>query len=160
MITLIAARARNGAIGRDGDMPWHLPEDLAFFKRETEGGAVIMGRKTWDSLPEAVRPLPGRLNLVVSSNPDCAPLTFSNIEAAIAEAEAQGYRRLYCIGGGQIYAAMLPMADRIVITEVDRIVEDADTFFPEFSADDWRHLGAVELRQEAPACVVNEYLRR
>ncbi|SLN46781.1 Dihydrofolate reductase [Roseovarius albus] len=160
MITLIAARARNGAIGRDGDMPWHLPEDLAFFKRETEGGAVIMGRKTWNSLPEAVRPLPGRLNLVVSSNPDCAPRTFGTIEDAIAEAEGQGYRRIYCIGGGQLYAGMMPIADRLIVTEVDLMVDDADTFFPVFSGDNWHQIGQVILREEAPACVAHEYLRR
>lgn len=160
MITLIAARARNGAIGRDGDMPWHLPEDLAFFRRETDGGAVIMGRRTWESLPEHVRPMPNRLNLVVSSDPDCAPQTFTSFEAAIGEAKARGFVRIYCIGGGQLYRAMLPLADRLLVTEVDTTVEDADTFFPEFSKDDWRSIGELPLRSETPACVAHDYLRR
>ena len=160
MITLIVARARNGAIGRDGDMPWHLPEDLAFFKRETEGGAVIMGRRTWFSLPEQYRPLQNRLNLVVTSQAGLTEHTFSSIEDALTAAQAQGHRRVYGMGGGQLYRSMIALADRLLITEIDQVVEDADTYFPEFSDSDWRRIGTMDLRAADPKCVVHEYLRR
>lgn len=158
MITLIAARARNGAIGKDNDIPWFAPEDLKAFQRETLGGAIIMGRNTWDSLP--VKPLKNRLNLVVSSNPDAAETVLPSIEAAVAEAHAQGYRRVYGIGGEGIYRGMLGMADRLLITEVDLTVAEADAYFPEFDPDNWIKAGETVLRESDPACVMVEYLRR
>lgn len=158
MITLIAARARNGAIGKDNDIPWFAPEDLKAFQRETLGGAIIMGRNTWDSLP--VKPLKNRLNLVVSSNPDAAETVLPSIEAAVAEAHAQGYRRVYGIGGEGIYRGMLGMADRLLITEVDLTVAEADAYFPEFDPDNWIKAGGTVLRESDPACVMVEYLRR
>lgn len=158
MITLIAARARNGAIGKDNDIPWFAPEDLKAFQRETLGGAIIMGRNTWDSLP--VKPLKNRLNLVVSSNPDAAETVLPSIEAAVAEAHAQGYRRVYGIGGEGIYRGMLGMADRLLITEVDLTVAEADAYFPEFDPDNWIKAGETVLRDSDPACVMVEYLRR
>ncbi|MFW8634076.1 dihydrofolate reductase [Cribrihabitans pelagius] len=158
MITLIAARAQNGAIGKDNTIPWHAPEDLKAFQRETLGGALIMGRNTWDSLP--VKPLKNRLNLVVSSNPEAAPQVLPSIEAAVAEAYAQGCRRLYGIGGEGIYRAMLGIADRLLITEVSMTVPDADAYFPAFTHKDWLSTGETVLRAEDPACVLHEYLRR
>lgn len=158
MITLIAARARNGAIGKDNDIPWFAPEDLKAFQRETLGGAIIMGRNTWDSLP--VKPLKNRLNLVVSSNPDAAETVLPSIEAAVAEAHAQGYRRVYGIGGEGIYRGMLGMADRLLITEVDLTVAEADAHFPEFDPDNWIKAGETVLRESDPACVMVEFLRR
>ena len=160
MITLIVARSRNGAIGRDGDMPWHLPEDLAFFQRETKGGAVIMGRRTWFSLPEQYRPLKNRLNLVVTREAGLSEHTFTSIEDAIAAAQAHGHRRIYGMGGGQLYRAMMPLADRLLITEVDVEVGDADTYFPEFGEDNWKLLGKMHLQGSDPKCVVHEYFRR
>ncbi|MFS4580240.1 dihydrofolate reductase [Phaeobacter sp. C3_T13_0] len=158
MITLIVARDQNGAIGKDNTIPWHAPEDLKCFQRETLGGALVMGRNTWDSLP--VKPLKNRLNLVVSSNPDAADLVCPSIEAAVEEAGAQGYHRIYGIGGAGIYQGMMDIADRMLITEVCTEVADADTYFPEFQAGDWRIAGQTRLRSEAPACTVIEYLRR
>lgn len=158
MITLIVARAQNGAIGKDNTIPWQAPEDLKAFQRETLGGALIMGRNTWDSLP--VKPLKNRLNLVVSSNPEAAPAVLPSVGAAVAEAQAQGYRRIYGIGGERIYRSMLEIADRLLITEVNVTVEDADASFPDFAASDWQHIGETTLREEDPACVMNEYLRR
>src|SRR5690606_7264798 len=99
------ARARDGAIGKQGTIPWRAPEDLAFFQRETTGGAVIMGRRTWESLP--VRPLKNRLNIVVSSHSPDAPLVCRSVEAALAAAEQAGHARIYGIGGAHIYAALL-----------------------------------------------------
>ena len=158
MISLVVARARNGAIGKDNDIPWHAPEDLKAFQRETLGGAIIMGRNTWDSLP--FKPLKNRLNIVVSSNPDAAEIVVPSIEDAIALARAEGYARIYGIGGAGIYRAMLPIADRLMITEVDLEIEAADAFFPEFDADQWDVLAQQELRSQDPACVMVEYLRR
>jgi dihydrofolate reductase len=158
MITLIVARARNGAIGKDNTIPWHAPEDLRFFQRETLGGAIIMGRHTWESLP--LKPLKNRMNLVVSSKECSAEFQFASPQDAINAAVAAGYMRIYGIGGNQIYRAMLPLADRLLLTEVDLVVKDADTFFPEFEANDWVRAGRSEIRTEAPKCAVDEYLRR
>lgn len=158
MLTLIAARDRNGAIGKDNDIPWRAPEDLAFFQRETTGGAVVMGRRTWESLP--FKPLKNRLNLVVSSDPGAADQVFPSPDAAVDHAHGAGYRRVYGIGGAGIYRALLPVADRLLLTEVDLAVPDADAFFPEFDVNDWHRLGSVTLRAADPGCVLVEYLRR
>lgn len=158
MITLIVARARNGAIGRGNTIPWHAPEDLKFFQRETSGAALIMGRNTWDSLP--VKPLKGRLNLVVASQPVEGATVLASVGAALAEAEVQGHRRIYGMGGARIYAALLPLAHRLLVTEVALDVPDADTFFPDFSGDDWQRIGGTLLRAEGPRCELGEWLRR
>lgn len=159
MLTLIAGRARNGAIGKAGTIPWHAPEDLAFFQRETTGGAVIMGRRTWDSLPK--KPLPRRLNLVVTSRAMAGEgATFLPLDAAIPAAQAAGHARIYGIGGEGIYRAFLPMADRLLLTEVDLEVEGADAFFPQFDAADWTLATRMTLRTENPSCILTEWLRR
>jgi len=157
MITLIAARARNGAIGKDNKIPWVAPEDLRFFQRETHGGAIIMGRNTWVSLP--FKPLKNRLNLVITSKGCGAEHEFTSLDAAIAFAENQGYRRIYGIGGNRIYQTLLPKAHRLLLTEVDLHIKDADAFFPDFDKGEWRHNGATQIRAEGPACVVDEWLR-
>ncbi|WP_293573453.1 dihydrofolate reductase [Phaeobacter sp.] len=158
MITLIVARDRNGAIGKDNTIPWHAPEDLKAFQRETLGGAIIMGRNTWDSLP--FKPLKNRLNIVVSSRPDAADLVRPSLDAAIAEARAQGYLRIYGIGGAGIYRGMMEMADRLMITEVATEVEGADTHFPQIDPSVWQPIAEHQLRDAAPACRLVEYLRR
>ena len=158
MITLIVARARNGAIGKDNDIPWHAPEDLIAFQRETLGGAIIMGRNTWDSLP--VKPLKNRLNIVVSSNPDAAETVVKTIEDAVALARREGYARIYGIGGAGIYKGMLEIADRLMITEVALDIPDADAFFPSFAESQWRIGARLPLRTETPTCVLTEYLRK
>lgn len=157
MITLIVARAQNGAIGRDGTIPWHLPEDLKSFQRETLGGALIMGRNTWDSLP--VKPLSKRLNIVVSSRPDAADIVAPSVAAAVNMASEQGYDRVYGIGGARIYQEMIPLAHRLLISEVDLNVPDADTFFPDIDLETWRVVNKRILREVGPRCYVNEYLR-
>ena len=158
MITLIVARAQNGAIGRDGTIPWHLPEDLKSFQRETLGGALIMGRNTWDSLP--VKPLSTRLNIVVSSRPDAADFVAPSVAAAVEIASAQGYDRVYGIGGARIYEEMIPIAHRLLISEVEIDVPDADTFFPNLDLKTWRVVNERTLREAGPKCYVCEYLRR
>jgi len=157
MISLIVARSQNGAIGRDGTIPWDVPEDLKFFQRETLGGAIIMGRNTWESLP--VKPLPRRYNIVVSSNSAVADTVVSSVAAAIEHAQSQGHHRIYGIGGARIYQDMLPLADRLLISEVAAQIDDADTFFPSFEAADWRLVAKTVLREDTPACTIHEYLR-
>lgn len=136
-LSLIAAVARNGAIGKDNALLWHLPEDLKFFKRTTLGCPVIMGRKTYDSIG---RPLPGRRNVVVTRNPAwSAPgieSTFS-LEAALQlVADAP---KVFVIGGAQLYAQTLPLADEIVLTEVGADF-DGDTFFPTWDKSAFREV--------------------
>lgn len=157
MLSLIVARARGGAIGRDGDIPWHAPEDLKFFQRETRGGAVIMGRKTWDSLP--FKPLKDRLNIVVSRDAGMAETVCGSVREAIVLAETAGHRRIYGIGGARIYAEMLPLADRLLVTEVDLDVADADAHFPTVDMADWREVGRYVLRGAEPRCELRELLR-
>lgn len=160
MLTLIVARARNGAIGRGGDIPWSAPEDLALFQRETTGGVVIMGRKTWESLP--VKPLPRRVNIVVTSTemPAVPGVSFLPLDAAMIAARDSGNPRLYGIGGAGIYAALLPQADRLLITEIDLTIPDADAFFPEFDGGDWREIARYPLRAAGPGAIAREMLRR
>ena len=160
MITLIVARAKNSAIGRDGDMPWDLPEDLKMFQRETMGGAVIMGRRTWDSLPAAYRPLKNRFNVVVSRAEIKGPhAVVTSIDAALAACQGEGHMRVYGIGGAGIYRAMLPLAHRLLVTEVDLEVTDADTFFPAFDEGKWKEIGRHVLRTDEPGCVLRELAR-
>lgn len=134
---MIWAEARGGAIGRDGVMPWHLPEDLAHFKRVTLGAPVIMGRRTWESLPERFRPLPGRANIVVTRDPDYVA-EGATVVASLAAAVECAAADAWIMGGGQLYREALPLADELVVTRIELDVPDADTFAPEFRADpDW-----------------------
>ncbi|MCT4607789.1 MAG: dihydrofolate reductase [Pelagimonas sp.] len=158
MITLIVARARNSAIGKDNDIPWFAPEDLAMFKRETLGGAIIMGRKTWESLP--VKPLKSRLNVVVSRDPSLHDHVSPSVQGALDLCRAEGYHRIYGIGGQSIYAALLPFAQRLMVTEVDLEIPDADAFFPSFDENDWSEVTRSPLRDEGPACYLRELIRR
>ena len=134
-INLIFARARNGVIGKDNQLPWHLPEDLAHFKRTTLGQPVIMGRKTWDSLPPKFRPLPGRTNLVVTRQADwqAAGATVAH-PLAQAQALCDPAQEVWVIGGAEIYAQALPYARKAVITEIDLTVEGGDAFAPQFGS--------------------------
>ncbi|MDE2618060.1 MAG: dihydrofolate reductase [Burkholderiales bacterium] len=134
---LIYARAANGAIGKDGVMPWHLPEDLAHFKRTTLGSPVIMGRKTWESIPARFRPLPGRTNVVVTRQPgwqaEGARVAHSLPEAlALCGAVTDAW----IIGGAEIYREALPLASTAVVTEIDASY-DGDAFAPQFGPE-WK----------------------
>jgi dihydrofolate reductase len=134
---LIYARAANGVIGANNALPWHLPEDLAHFKRHTLGCPVLMGRKTWDSLPPKFRPLPGRLNLVITRQTDWQAQG-AQAAASLPEAIAKcgDAPDAWVIGGAQIYAQALPLAHSVVVTEIDLRV-DGDAFAPEL-AKEWR----------------------
>lgn len=158
MITLVVARARNGAIGKGNQIPWHIPADLKLFQRETSGSAILMGRNTWESLP--VKPLKNRLNIVVSRDTGLAEHVVPTIDQGIAMARAAGHMRISGIGGEGIYREMLGIADRLLITEVDLTVEDADAFFPAFDESEWRSLAEMPLESDSAPCTVRELIRR
>ncbi|MBS0293489.1 MAG: dihydrofolate reductase [Proteobacteria bacterium] len=148
-LALIYARAANGVIGKDGTMPWHLPEDLAHFKTLTQGHPVIMGRKTWDSLPARFRPLPGRANIVVTRQADWHEIgaqRASNLREALLFAEQTATTTAWIMGGAQIYAQALPLASRVEVTEIDRDF-DGDALAPTLGPE-WqevarsRHVGS------------------
>lgn len=129
-IGLIWAQARNRVIGKNGVMPWHLPEDLAHFKRVTLNHPVIMGRKTWDSIPPKFRPLPGRTNIVVTRQADWhekGAQCSSSLREALQQCENSN--QVWVIGGAQIYAQALPLAQRIEVTEIAQNV-DGDAYAP------------------------------
>jgi dihydrofolate reductase len=147
MISVVVAYARNGVIGRDGDLPWHLPGDLRHFRELTAGGTVLMGRKTYESIPDRFRPLPGRRNLVLSRTPGYAPPgaeVFGDLDDALRAAAADGdVAECFVIGGGTTYAEVLPLAGRVYATEVDADVE-GDTVFPALDAAEWACVHAGE----------------
>ena len=138
-ISMIAAMAHDRVIGKDNQMPWHLPADLAHFKRVTLGKPVLMGRKTFESIG---RPLPGRRNLVISRNPDYQAEgieVVSSVEAALALLAGSSVEELMVIGGGHLYAEMLPSADCLYLTRIDLAVE-GDTRFPAFDDGQWQRI--------------------
>ena len=145
-LSLIAAVADNGTIGRDGGLPWRLSNDLRYFRATTMGKPVIMGRKTYESIG---KPLPGRPNVVVTRNADFAPegvTVAPDLDAAVAAAEAlaseAGADEILVIGGGALYDATLPRADRLYLTEVHAEIE-GDVHFPELDRNEWREISRV-----------------
>jgi dihydrofolate reductase len=146
-IALVVAVSRNGVIGRDGGLPWHISSDLKRFKAITMGKPVIMGRKTWESLPK--RPLPGRPNIVVTRQANYAAdgaIVVADVAAAISA--AGDVEEIAVIGGGEIYRVVFPRADRIYLTEVDMDVA-GDTHFPKLATGEWREV-ARETHPAAP----------
>ena len=142
-IALVVAMGRNRAIGRDGDLPWRLRSDMKFFRDVTMGKPIVMGRRTFESLP---RVLDGRLNVVMTRDPDfsvpdvvAVPGLDAALEAAGAWAAEQGAGEIAIIGGEGVFAEVLPQADRIYLTEVQASPE-ADTWFPELDPDQWREV--------------------
>ncbi len=141
---LIYARAANGVIGLKGTMPWHLPEDLAHFKRTTLGCPVIMGRKTWDSIPSKFRPLPGRTNVVVTRQENWnenGARPAKDLPEALQICEQNEH--VWVIGGAQIYAQTLPLARSVVVTEIGADFE-GDAFAPELGPE-WREVAREDL---------------
>ncbi|HYH22336.1 MAG TPA: dihydrofolate reductase [Azospirillum sp.] len=147
-ISLVVAAARNGVIGRNGALPWHLPGDLKRFKELTLGKPTLMGRRTWDSLPR--RPLPGRKNIVLSRGAEPGPhagaLWFRNLTAAIDHARSSGAEELCVIGGAQVFAEALPLADALYLTAVEQDVA-GDTFMPPLG-DRWVEVRSTPVQHE------------
>lgn len=142
-IALVVAMGQNRAIGRDGNLPWRLRSDMKFFRKVTMGKPVIMGRRTFESLP---RVLDGRLNIVLTRDPDFSVpgvVAVASLEAAIKEAQAwaarEGADEIAVIGGEGVFSSVMPQADRIYLTEV-HAAPDADTWFPELEASAWREV--------------------
>ncbi|MED3572073.1 dihydrofolate reductase [Cytobacillus praedii] len=135
MISLMWAMDNNHVIGYNNQLPWHLPEDLKFFKRTTMGHPIAMGRKTWDSIG---RPLPGRDNIVITRNPEflCEGCTVLNSVEALLEFSQQNADEIFVIGGAEIFKLILPYADKLYLT---RIYDEfkGDTFFPELNMEEW-----------------------
>lgn len=154
-LTLVVAAGENGVIGRDGDLPWRLKSDMARFKAATLGKPVLMGRKTWDSLPR--KPLPGRQNLVLTRDASLVAegaWVFTALDALLAAgramAEASGAEEVCVLGGAQLYAATLPLADRVRLTEV-KLSPAGDAVLPALDPAVWR-----EVSREAVAAGPND----
>lgn len=142
IVSLIAALTKNRVIGKNNDLPWHLPDDMKYFMKTTSGHAVIMGRKNYDSIPEKFRPLPNRTNMVVTRNknlqaPGC--LIFHSVEEALNKARSSNEEEAFVIGGAEIYALSLPLATRLYLTEIDTELQ-GDTHFPEIDPQQWKEI--------------------
>lgn len=145
-IALIAAVSENGVIGRDGGIPWHLPEDLQLFKRLTMGHHLIVGRKTFESIG---KPLPGRKMIVLSRQPNYSVegvITAASLQNALEIARKAGEDEVFIAGGAAVYARALPLADRFYLSRVHANVK-GDAFFPEFNLDEWK----VTVKTDYPA---------
>jgi len=155
-LSLIAALDRNGAIGRDNQLPWHLPDDLKRFKALTLGKPLLMGRKTAESLGRA---LPGRLNLVLTRS-GAVPFDGMRAVASLDEAldACVDAAELCVIGGGEIYTLALPRASRLYLTRVDTVVDGADAYFPGFDAGDWQLLRSQTHAADTRHAFAFEYL--
>jgi dihydrofolate reductase len=159
-VAMIWAQARDGVIGAEGGLPWHLPEDLKLFRDRTTGSTVVMGRRTWESLPDRFRPLPGRTNVVLTSDRG-----WSGEGARPAASVAQvldEHDSLWVIGGGAVYAAFLPHADRLVVTDVDETVP-GDTRAPAIGSE-WERVTRTpeeswSLSSSGLRYAVTEYVR-
>ena len=157
-VVLVAAIGENGEMGANNDLLWHLPGDLPRFKKMTTGYPIIMGRKTFDSIGKA---LPGRLNLVLSANIDWQRddvVTVDSIDKAIDKAKENKTKKVFVIGGGQIYKLFLPYATKLELTEVyDAPV--ADTYFPNFSGQDFKEVNRIKIRDSQPHFDYASYIR-
>jgi len=142
IISIIAAVSKNHVIGKNNDLPWHLPDDMKYFMQTTKEHYVIMGRKNYESIPEKFRPLPNRTNIVVTRTKDFnAPncLVVNSTEEGLALAKQANQNEIFIIGGSEIYTLGLPLAERLYLTEIDAII-DGDTYFPEINKGEWREV--------------------
>ena len=151
-INAIVAISENSVIGKNGDLPWRISEDLKWFKKITLGHTLLMGRKTWQSLPGA---LPGRENWVLSSTMQTSPeiRVFKKLKEAL---DAAKNRTLFIIGGGELYRQTLPLCDELYVSEVHRIIENGDAFFPPFKND----FQVIEKLFESPEFTLNRWIRK
>jgi dihydrofolate reductase len=141
MISHIAAISKNNCIGKDSDLPWHIPKDLKHFKEKTQGKTVLMGRKTWESIPKKYRPLPNRKNIVLTTQQDYETPqkveVYDNIRDAI---EAHQDEEIMVIGGESVYKDTMELAERLYITHVDQKVEGCDAYYPKIRGDQWQEI--------------------
>lgn len=144
-LSAIVAVDKNNVIGRDLDIPWHLPDDFKYFKEKTLGHPIIMGKNTWISIG---RPLPKRLNIVISRTIDKAALpegviNFDSINDAIMHLEHNQYEHAFIIGGGQLYAGTLPLVNTVYLTRVHTAISDGNIFFPKLNMQEWTLVNAL-----------------
>ncbi|WP_425391030.1 dihydrofolate reductase [Ekhidna sp.] len=142
IISMIAAMGSNRVIGKDNDIPWHLPDDFKFFKNTTKGHHVIMGRKNWESLPHSFQPLPERPNIIITRQDDYSPegaRVVKSIDEALEIAEKNNESEAFIIGGGEIYRMGLDYADCIYLTEINGVF-DGQVTFPEFDKSVWQEV--------------------
>ncbi len=140
IISLIAALTKNRVIGRDNSLPWHLPDDMKYFMQTTKAHHVIMGRKNYDSIPEKFRPLPNRVNIVVTRQRDFkapACTVVHALEEGIDISRNGGQQEVFIIGGSDMYKIALPISHRLYLTEIETEL-DGDTYFPEFNRAEWK----------------------
>ena len=156
-IFLIAAVDKNLAIGKNGKIPWHIKEDLQFFQKSTLNTAMIMGRSTFDSIG---KPLPNRKNIVMTNSPTNREGVFEvcDIESAIKEAKKDS-NKISIIGGQSIYKEFMPLANKLLITEIDIVVERADTFFPAWDKKEWTEQSRINSMENGIEYSFVEYLR-
>ncbi len=161
-LSLIVATAHDNVIGRNNELPWHLPQDLKYFKAVTLGKPIIMGRKTFESIG---KPLPGRTNIVVTRQKNwnfSGVLVAKSIEDAIDVAQAfrneqhTSAEEIMVIGGAEIYRSALEIADRVYLTKIDAKIDGADAFFPELAAEQWKLMS--ELPGESDASIKHKFL--
>lgn len=148
-ISMIAAMGQNRVIGKDNDLPWHLPDDFRYFKEKTKGHYVLMGRKNFESLPDKFCPLPDRPNVIITrkkSYEGKGAMVTNSLEEAIGLAEKNHESEVFIIGGGEIYNLGLKLCDRIYLTEIAGAFE-GDTYFPAFDREDWKEVS----REHHPA---------
>jgi dihydrofolate reductase len=160
-VSLVAAVARGGVIGRDGGIPWRIPEDMQRFRSLTMGHPVVMGRRTWESLPDRFRPLPGRSNVVVTRNPDWSAQGADRAGSIVEALELlESEPRVFVIGGGELYTAALPLADELVLTEIDADVE-GDTTFPSWDPGEFDEVERHEhVAEDGTPFAFVRYVRR
>ena len=148
-LSIVAAVARGGVIGRDNAIPWRIPEDARHFRELTMGHPVVMGRRTWDSLPARFRPLPGRRNIVLSRDPDwqaAGAERAASLDEALRLLDSEP--RVFVIGGADVYKAALPLADDLLLTKID-VELDGDTVFPPFDEADFEETSRERLSSQA-----------
>lgn len=145
IISMIAAVSENMVIGHNNDLPWHLPDDMKYFMQTTKGHCVIMGRKNYESIPGKFRPLPDRVNIVVTRQEDfVAPgcLVVHSMADALNKAKELGYSEVFLIGGSEIYKQGLAIAHNLYLTEIEARIE-GDVYFPSFDQTDWLEVSRV-----------------
>jgi dihydrofolate reductase len=145
IISFIAALSRNRVIGKNNDLPWHLPDDMKYFMQTTKAHFVIMGRKNYDSIPEKFRPLPNRTNVVVTHQahfnaPGC--IVVHSLEEAVQQARNAKEQEVFIIGGAEIFKLGFPLSHRLYLTEIHAEIQ-GDIYFPEWKADEWKELSRL-----------------
>ena len=156
-IFLIAAVDKNLAIGKDGKIPWHIKEDLQYFQKNTLNTAMIMGRSTFDSIG---KPLPNRQNIVMTKSPTNREGIIEVLDAASAIKEAKkASNKISIIGGESIYKEFMPIANKLLLTEIDIVVKEADTFFPIWKKEDWTERSRIKSRENGIKYSFVEYIK-